>query len=191
MADQVSNSKSLEPSGFAWMSNDTSNDTSDLPFGADHFVENSDNKRIRDIIARCVPYPHSADSCPGLWTPGMGNFARNVIDPTGRVLIETKPYSIARFHHGAWVGMAILAAVLLILCALFAGLTLAVCGLDATLLQLRCITGTPRERYVATCPCKSRPCSQYFRRQARMVAGMKRRATWMLCKHEPISRWLR
>jgi hypothetical protein len=97
--------------------------------------------------ARCVPYPHSADSCPGLWAPENGIFARNFTDPTGRVLIETKPYSIARFHEGAWVGMAILAAVLLILCSLFAGLTLGVCSLDATLLQLRCITGTPRERY--------------------------------------------
>jgi hypothetical protein len=42
--------------------------------------------------------------------------------------------------------MSILAVALLILCALFAGLTLGVCGLDATLLQLRCVTGTPRER---------------------------------------------
>jgi metal transporter CNNM len=46
--------------------------------------------------------------------------------------------------------MTILAAALLILCALFAGLILGVCGLDATLLQLRCVTGTPRERYEAT-----------------------------------------
>ncbi|PMD39201.1 hypothetical protein L207DRAFT_491161 [Hyaloscypha variabilis F] len=78
--------------------------------------------------------------------------------------METRPYAIARFHHGAWVGMSILATVLLIISALLAGLTLGVCGLDSTLLQLRCITGTPRER-----------------RQARMVAGMKRRGTWMLC----------
>ncbi|KAE9372393.1 hypothetical protein N431DRAFT_408613 [Stipitochalara longipes BDJ] len=60
--------------------------------------------------------------------------------------------------------MSILATVLLILCALLAGLTLGVCGLDSTLLQLRRITGTPRER-----------------KQVRMVAGMKRRGTWMLC----------
>jgi hypothetical protein len=108
------------------------------------------------IGGRCVPLSHSTDSSPGLWTPKNGIFARNVTEPTGRLLIETKPYGIARFHEGAWIGMAILAAVLLILCSLFAGLTLGVSGLDATLLQLRCITGTPRERYENTCPVLAR-----------------------------------
>ena len=102
---------------------------------------------IRDVAARCILDARSADSCPLLHSRDSGIFARNTTDATGRVLIETKPYGIARFHHGAWVGMSILAAVLLILCALLAGLTLGVCGLDSTLLQLRCITGTPRERY--------------------------------------------
>jgi len=102
---------------------------------------------LRDIASRCILDVQSADSCPWLHRRGSGVFTRNATDATGRVLIETKPYSIARFHHGAWIGMSILATVLLILCALFAGLTLGVCGLDSTLLQMRCITGTPRERY--------------------------------------------
>jgi hypothetical protein len=72
---------------------------------------------------------------------------RNVTDPTGRVVVETISYSVARFHHGAWIGMSILALVLLTLCALLAGLTLGVCGLDTTLLHLRCATGTTRERF--------------------------------------------
>lgn len=80
----------------------------------------------------------------------VGIHARNITDATGSLLIETKPYTSPRFHHGAWIGMSILAVVLLILCALLAGLTLGVCGLDSTLLQMRCITGTPRERYEAT-----------------------------------------
>jgi hypothetical protein len=105
---------------------------------------------ISDVAARCVAYPHSVEPCPWFNTPGHAIFARYITDPTGRVLIETKPYSITRFHHGAWIGMFILAVVLLILCALFAGLTLGVCGLDATLLQLRCVTGTPREKYEAS-----------------------------------------
>jgi hypothetical protein len=92
------------------------------------------------------------NEAPWLFVPENDIYARDLVDPTGRVLIETRPYIITRFHHGAWVGMAILAAVLLILCALFVGLTLGVCGLDATLLQLRCVTGTPRERYEIT-PC--------------------------------------
>lgn len=96
------------------------------------------------------------DAASLLFGPGNNIFARNVVDPTGRLLIETRPYTITRFHHGAWVGMTILAAVLLILCALFAGLTLGVCGLDATLLQLRCVTGTPRERYETT------PCARFY-----------------------------
>ena len=56
------------------------------------------------------------------------------------------PYWIA--YGGAWYGMLFLAVSLLILCALLAGLTLALCGLNTTLLQLRGVTGTPKQRHV-------------------------------------------
>lgn len=77
-------------------------------------------------------YPHSY--CSPASRPGFGYppydapalAARNVTDPTGRIVIETIPYSVARFHYGAWIGMSILASVLLVLCALFADLTLGV-----------------------------------------------------------------
>jgi uncharacterized membrane protein len=92
-----------------------------------------------------VSTPHSW--CSGYTVQAVAARNATVTDATGRVVIETVPYSVMRFHYGAWIGMSILAAVLLILCALFAGLTLAVCGLDRTLLQLKCITGTPKERY--------------------------------------------
>lgn len=95
--------------------------------------------------SNCSPASRSGFGHPPYDAPALA--ARNFTDPTGRIVIETIPYSVARFHYGAWIGMSILASVLLILCALFAGLTLGVCGLDKTLLQLRCITGTPKERY--------------------------------------------
>jgi hypothetical protein len=158
----MANSHSSERSDFASQSNSILNDTFNLPFGNDtdeaqpndtedmppEAPDPAKPRLIHGNVARCVPHPHFADSCSGAWNSGNGIFARNVTDSTGRILIETKHYSFARFHNGAWVGMAILAAILLILSALLAGLTLGVCGLDAALLQIRCVTGTPRERYV-------------------------------------------
>jgi hypothetical protein len=166
----MGNSHSSEVLNFVSQSNSTFNDTINLPFGNDTDEAQPNDTEdmppeahdpgkpwvIHGNAARCVPHPHFADSCSGAWNSGSGIFARNVTDSTGRILIETKHYSFARFHNGAWVGMAILAAILLILSALLAGLTLGVCGLDATLLQLRCVTGTPRERYVGNLSCKEK-----------------------------------
>lgn len=50
------------------------------------------------------------------------------------------------YRHGAWFGMVAVAVFLLFFCALLAGLTVAICGLDPTWLQLRGIAGTPQER---------------------------------------------
>jgi len=46
--------------------------------------------------------------------------------------------------------MGFVAAALLLVCALLTGLTLAICGLDKTLVQLRSVSGTPKERYVGS-----------------------------------------
>jgi hypothetical protein len=52
------------------------------------------------------------------------------------------------YYRGKLVWALVFAAVFLcLLTALFTGLTLAVCGLDKTWVKLKCVTGTPRERY--------------------------------------------
>ena len=67
-------------------------------------------------------------------------------DAAGYPLVESKSYQFKVFHGGAWWAMACLAGFLLCLCALLAGLTLGVCGLDMAWLQMRAITGTTKER---------------------------------------------
>jgi cell division protein FtsX len=61
--------------------------------------------------------------------------------------LDTKHVHYPLWYDGMWYGMAATAFVLLLLCALLAGLTLAVCGLEVTLLQMRVVTGTPKQRY--------------------------------------------
>lgn len=94
---------------------------------------------------------------------------------------ESRLYAYTVYHGVAWCGMAALAVVLLVICSLLSGLTLALCGLDTTWLKLRSITGTPRQKYgssssficsVLTCP----------RQQALVVGKIKSHSTWMLCK---------
>ncbi|PVH70262.1 hypothetical protein DL98DRAFT_620045 [Cadophora sp. DSE1049] len=75
-----------------------------------------------------------------------------------------RDYSYTVFYGGAQIAMIAVAVILVIICALLTGLTLAVCGLDMNYLQLRSVAGTPQER-----------------RQAQEVIRMKRRANWMLC----------
>ena len=75
----------------------------------------------------------------------------NEIDPratdgAGYTITTTASYSYTVYHHGPWFAMAALAGVLLIICSLLAGLTLAVCGLDMTLLQLQSVAGTAKQR---------------------------------------------
>jgi metal transporter CNNM len=60
--------------------------------------------------------------------------------------VESRLYTYTVYHGIAWCGMAALAVILLILCSLLAGLTLALGGLDITWLQLRSVTGTPKQR---------------------------------------------
>ena len=128
--------------------------------GNRHSKHSHRHHKAWEIAARYLLDVQSAHSSPWLLKRGSGIFTRNATDPTGRLLMETRPYTIARFHHGAWVGMSILATVLLIISALLAGLTLGVCGLDSTLLQLRCITGTPRERYVIKLSARRQPANK-------------------------------
>jgi len=61
--------------------------------------------------------------------------------------LDAKHVHYPLWYDGMWYGMAATAFALLLLCALLAGLTLAVCGLDATWLQMRAVTGTPKQRY--------------------------------------------
>ena len=62
---------------------------------------------------------------------------------------ETGQRSYTVYHNAAWYGMVALATSLLLVSALLAGLTLAICGLDSTWLHLRSVTGTGKERYAA------------------------------------------
>jgi hypothetical protein len=64
--------------------------------------------------------------------------------------VESRLYAYTVYHGIAWYGMAVLAGVLLTLCSLLAGLTLALGGLDITWLQLRSATGTAKQRYEPT-----------------------------------------
>ncbi|EKD15663.1 hypothetical protein MBM_06291 [Drepanopeziza brunnea f. sp. 'multigermtubi' MB_m1] len=68
------------------------------------------------------------------------------------------------FYGGAQIAMVAVAGLLVIFCALLTGLTLAICGLDMNYLQLRSVTGSPRDR-----------------RRAQKVLYMKKHSTWMLC----------
>jgi len=58
------------------------------------------------------------------------------------------------YHNAAWWRMLFLGIFLLAFCALLTGLTLAICGLDPTWLEIRSIAGTAKERYVVPWPPK-------------------------------------
>jgi hypothetical protein len=73
--------------------------------------------------------------------------ASRAIDAAGYNLTTTRPYNYIVFHGAPWYAMATVAGLLLVICSLLAGLTLAVCGLDITLLQLHAVTGSAKERY--------------------------------------------
>ena len=74
---------------------------------------------------------------------------RDTVDAAGWPVTTSGSYIYTVYHGGAWIGMFVLACFLLVIYALLAGLTLAICGLDMTWLQMRSITGTAKERYVA------------------------------------------
>jgi len=78
--------------------------------------------------------------------------APQAIDAAGYNITTMKTYDYIVFHGGPWYAMATVAGLLLVICSLLAGLTLAVCGLDRTLLQLQTVTGSAKER-----------CGQLFR----------------------------
>ena len=75
-----------------------------------------------------------------------------IIYPRSRVHIEYQGFQ--------WYLRAFLALTLLTLCFLIAGLTLGVCGLDPTWLQMRGITGTAKQRYdrVHACDIRTDSC---------------------------------
>lgn len=62
-------------------------------------------------------------------------------------LSETRQYEYTVYHDGAYYGFIALASFLLVIYSLLAGLILAVCGLDMTLLHLKSITGPVKQRY--------------------------------------------
>jgi hypothetical protein len=79
----------------------------------------------------------------------MSNYSAPSHPPnvTQSTIRTTKTIELLVFHNAAWYGSLCIALALLSICALLAGLTLAVCGLNCTVLQLRTATGTPRQRY--------------------------------------------
>jgi hypothetical protein len=63
---------------------------------------------------------------------------------------ESRQRQYTVYHNAAWYRMLFLAIFLLVFCALLTGLTLAICGLDPTWVELRSIAGTAKERYATT-----------------------------------------
>ena len=57
-----------------------------------------------------------------------------------------RDYSYTVFYGGPQIAMIAVAVILVLICALLTGLTLAVCGLDMNYLQLRSVAGTSQER---------------------------------------------
>lgn len=72
----------------------------------------------------------------------------NQYDAAGRLVSATSQHTYTVYHGAAQIGVGAIAGALLLFCALLAGLTLAICGLDDTLLRMRVATGTAKERYV-------------------------------------------
>jgi hypothetical protein len=70
----------------------------------------------------------------------------NVNDGDGRLVSGTNQHTNIAYHNAAHLGVAVTAGASLLFCALLAGLTLAICGLDETIVQLRTATGTAKER---------------------------------------------
>jgi hypothetical protein len=83
-------------------------------------------------------------SSPGRPSTGGSSVA---IDEANFIQAEPRAYTYQVWHNGMWYGLAIAACGLLLFCALLAGLTLAVCGLEMTWLQMRGATGTSKQRY--------------------------------------------
>ncbi len=105
----------------------------------------------RDLEVIATTYVNDLSSI----TPGLHVLPRSngtVHDSAGNLIAETRHRPYIAYHNAAQIGMGFVAATLLLICALLTGLTLAICGLDKTLVQLRSVSGAPRERYVGSDP---------------------------------------
>jgi hypothetical protein len=79
---------------------------------------------------------------------------------------DCMPYHLGTVEESLpFLGFSALALLLLLICALLAGLTLAICGLDITRLQVLSVTGDQRQR-----------------NRALVISRIKRHASWFLCK---------
>jgi hypothetical protein len=74
---------------------------------------------------------------------GLTFYSRN--DAISVAHKETQTYT--RYHGGPFWGMAVLAICLVMICAVLAGLTLAVCGMDDTWLHILSMSGDMHQRY--------------------------------------------
>jgi hypothetical protein len=81
------------------------------------------------------------------WNSTMAAGNKTVVDAAGWTVSNQRTLSYTVYYGGAMYGMVGLAAALLTLCAMLAGLTLALCALDMTWLRLRSISATPKEKY--------------------------------------------
>lgn len=57
---------------------------------------------------------------------------------------------IPGYHGALWYGMVSVVVVLVLIYALLAGLTLALCGLETSVVEIRCTTGSAKQQYVPT-----------------------------------------
>jgi hypothetical protein len=88
--------------------------------------------------------------CPNHLYKGISTFSNCISlfaqTEMGQPSSDIKHVPYLEFHDALWYWMLLLAVALLMICALLAGLTLAVGGLNTTFLQLRCVTGTRKQR---------------------------------------------
>lgn len=71
-----------------------------------------------------------------------------MIKNTSPISTESNAILSKDYYHGNRIGMSILAASLLIAAGLSTGLILAICGLDYSWLEMKSVTGSPKERFV-------------------------------------------
>lgn len=96
--------------------------------------------------------------------------------------LSTRSILHHQFVGTQWYLMLFVAFLLLCVCFLIAGLTLGVCGLDTRWLEMRSLTGTPKERYVRAIFMTERSLI-LGRQQALVILRLIRHHSWMLCKY--------
>lgn len=91
--------------------------------------------------------------------------------------------NIGTAEHAASMLLAALSLLLLLVCAILTGLTMAICSLDITRLHVLSISGDKKKRFFFKSP-REQPLILILlgRNQALVISQIKRHASWFLCK---------